>query len=221
VKRGDIRAGERFGALVVIAEAERYRYGHRQYLCRCDCGACKPVIACFLLSGSQKSCGCQRLSNLQNHRANRTTHGESPTGPRPQAEYNTWSHMINRCENSSDEHYPNYGGRGIKVCERWRGSYQAFVADIGRRPSPRHSIDRFDVNGNYEPENCRWATNTEQCRNKRNNRVLEFRGERASVAEWAERMGLKYETLRSRLRKLPTDKALTRPLDPRNGRKSA
>jgi hypothetical protein len=75
--------------------------------------------------------------------------------------------MIGRCENSNVERYPSYGGRGIKVCERWRGSFKNFLADMGRKPTPKHSIDRIDVDGNYEPGNCRWATNSEQQRNKR------------------------------------------------------
>lgn len=113
-------------------------------------------------------------------------HGESNRGSN-EPEYGVWTRMIRRCENPRDSGFASYGGRGVRVCSRWRNSYRAFVADMGRRPSPEHSIDRVDVDGNYAPENCRWVTRTDQARNTRASRRVTIRGEEMSVAEAIER----------------------------------
>lgn len=113
--------------------------------------------------------------------------------------YCTWTHMISRCEDRGTESYPRYGGRGIGVCKRWRESFAAFAADMGMRPSPKHSIDRINPNGNYEPGNCRWATPKEQARNKRRNLLLSAFGVTRCAAEWSELMGINSDTLRARL----------------------
>jgi len=122
-----------------------------------------------------------------NGKKRREDHGESNNGTNPSPEYRVWAGLIRRCENPRDRNFGNYGGRGIRVCFQWRQSYRAFVADVGRRPSERHSIDRIDVNGNYEPGNVRWATKKVQARNVRNIRTVLVRGERITVAEAAER----------------------------------
>ena len=109
--------------------------------------------------------------------------------------YRAWQDMIQRCYNPRRTRYPMYGGRGITVCQRWRESFEAFLKDMGTSPSPRHSIDRIDNNGNYEPGNLRWATAKEQSRNQRRNRVLTYQGETLCIAEWAERLGVAYATL--------------------------
>ncbi len=116
-------------------------------------------------------------------------------------EYYSWVQMKTRCLNPRDKAYARYGGRGIKVCARWQKSYVDFVADVGRRPTPEHSLDRIDNNGNYEPGNCRWATSKEQCRNRRSNIVLEFNGQKRTIAEWAEFTGLSRECIWHRLNK--------------------
>jgi hypothetical protein len=109
--------------------------------------------------------------------------------------------MINRCHNPNHHAYADYGGRGVFVCDRWRHSYTSFLADMGRRPSPKHSIDRRDTNGNYEPANCRWATAVDQARNTRANKIVTINGETRCVAEWAEILSVSRYTIYSRLRR--------------------
>lgn len=126
--------------------------------------------------GCTVSCGCMRSDS---QRKGKTTHGMSGI-----PEYKTWKRMICRCTYPSVPNYPNYGGRGIDVCRRWRDSFEAFYADMGPRPSPAHSIERDDSDGNYEPDNCRWATDDEQRRNKSVNVNLTFRGETRVLNDW-------------------------------------
>lgn len=119
--------------------------------------------------------------------------------------------MIARCENSSEQSFPLYGGRGIRVCAEWRHDFAAFFKHIGPRPSPTHSIDRIDVNGNYEPGNVRWATPTEQARNKRTNSRLNAFGETLTLVEWSERTGINRGTIESRIKYgMSPEKALTK-----------
>jgi len=108
--------------------------------------------------------------------------------------------MIHRCENPAVWNFHLYGGRGIKVCARWRGSLANFIADMGPRPSRFHTLDRIDANGDYEKGNCRWATAEEQARNRRSNRLVTFRGSRMTLAEACELTGVKYETAKKRLK---------------------
>lgn len=134
--------------------------------------------------------------------------------------YRTWLSMIARCENPRTESYPRYGGRGITVCERWRGSFADFIADVGPRPSPSHSIDRINVNGNYEPGNCRWATAVEQQRNRRSNRVLTINGRTQCLQAWADEVGIKSVTLQRRISKgMPPELAVLKPVRPGHGPK--
>lgn len=113
---------------------------------------------------------------------NGVTHGHT-IGKRIPSEYNTWKGMRRRCLNPSNPRYALYGGRGIRVCDRWLDSFQAFLDDVGPKPSPAHSLDRIDTNGDYEPGNVRWATQQTQCRNQRRNRVVLFAGEMRTLAE--------------------------------------
>ena len=114
-------------------------------------------------------------------------------------EYRAWQTMRLRCTEPSNAAYPNYGGRGIKVCDRWLNSVQAFVDDMGRKPSPAHELDRRDNNGNYEPGNCRWVLRKVNDRNRRGCRLLDFKGETHALAEWCERLRLPRDTVRKRL----------------------
>jgi hypothetical protein len=123
--------------------------------------------------------------------------------------------MIYRCHNPNHVGYPKYGGRGVAVCARWRNSFDSFLVDVGQRPSPKHTLDRFpDQNGNYEPGNVRWATTVEQARNKGDNKVVEFRGRKQSLAAWADELGFNYFTLWSRIEKSgwSVERAFTTPL---------
>ena len=127
--------------------------------------------------------------------------------------YGLWRSMRHRCHNAARADYPLYGGRGIEVCEKWRWDFRAFVSDVGERPSPKHTLDRLRGDGNYEPGNVRWATAKEQCRNRRGNRFIEWRGARRTVAECAELAGLPQDTVHHRLDAgWSVDRALTTPL---------
>jgi len=146
---------------------------------RCDC------------EGKSKSCGCLRSETIKKMR---TTHGACAT-----KEYKTWCSMKARCSNENAVAYRDYGGRGISVCERWH-TFANFVEDMGERPEGC-SIDRIDVNGNYEPDNCRWATIKQQSRNKRSNHLLTIDGVAKTIIEWSEcESAANYYTIRTRLR---------------------
>jgi len=128
------------------------------------------------------------------------------------SEFASWLAMRQRCSNSNTVGWNNYGGRGIKVCHRWQNSFAAFLKDMGPKPSAKHSIDRKDHDGNYEPDNCRWATKHEQARNCRSNRYVTFRGETLCVSAWAERTGLSANLVRARLNLgWDVEKTLTTP----------
>lgn len=157
--------GRRFGRLIIRTEMERYRFPSgrpaRQFQLRCDCGTELTARGQDLFSGHIVSCGC-----WQRDHPSRLRHGDARQGQKA-AEYHIWRAMIQRCTDASRPGFKDYGGRGIRVCERWLNSYEAFLADVGRRPSAKHSIDRRDNDGNYEPGNVRWATRLEQNRNRR------------------------------------------------------
>lgn len=123
-------------------------------------------------------------------------------------EYLSWVRMQRRCYEPKYKGYKDYGGRGITVCEAWLKDYRAFIADMGRKPSPKHSLDRKDNNGNYEPGNCRWVTKETQNRNRRSTRQITFNGETKCISHWAKDLGIHRHALDKRLATMPLEKAL-------------
>ena len=200
----------RFGRLVVLGPIERVHYGKGstqiKWLCECDCGTQTRVYAQCLRRGESKSCGCYKIDAA---REAQTVHGLYGT-----PEYVIWGNMKSRCFIKSNPNYVKYGERGILMCERWHRSFEAFLADMGPRPSPSHSIDRIDNDGNYEPGNCRWATPIEQANNSRINLVIEAFGRKQTCAQWARELGMREKLLRYRIAVLGwnAEKALSTPV---------
>lgn len=156
------RTGEIHGRLTIIS-LDKIIKGNSYWNCSCECGNTKSIMYGSIKSGASNSCGCLH-KELTSKRTK--THGESKTN---NSEYRCWSTMKTRCINPNLDSYPNYGGRGIKVCDEWLNSFETFLKDMGRKPSKSHSIDRIDVNGSYCKENCKWSTAVEQNNNKTSN----------------------------------------------------
>lgn len=197
-------AGMRFDRLLVVREVKRPATGRRFWHCVCNCGETTVSDQKGLLTGCIRSCGC-----LYREKAARMNykHGMSETDT-----YNIWCHMLRRCNNKKNSRYPDYGGRGITVCERWH-DFENFIADMGERPSKNYSINRIDNDGNYEPGNCNWATLKEQANNTRRNHWIEINGERKTLSQWAVEYGIKASIVLRRLtRGLTPEDALSRPV---------
>ena len=186
-------AGRVFGRLTVISFVHRDLRSQGHWKCRCRCGNIKVIQYANLTSGSSKSCGCLQRELISNRMTmDHTTHGMYGTKT-----YHVWANMIQRCANPNHKSYHNYGGRGIKVCERW-ADFKNFLDDMGERPDGL-SIERKNNNGGYSPCNCKWATRKEQNRNTRRNRPITYKGETKILVEWARQFNLSREVLSSRL----------------------
>lgn len=182
-------AGEQYGRLTVL----KYLGGSR-WECVCECGCIAQVSRSNLVSQQVQSCGCLAKNALSTRNI---THGLSKT-----PEYKSWSLAKNRCFNTKAKDYPLYGGRGITMCTEWANSFKEFSKHMGERPTPAHSLDRIDVNGNYEPGNCRWVDKTTQAQNRRTTTMLTAFGETKSYRDWiadARCVVKKYGTLRARV----------------------
>lgn len=181
--------GCRFSRLYVAGIHDRGVSGAR-WKCICDCGRMKIVYGTALRNGRTKSCGCiNGVDGLWKH------------GRISSPEYRSWDGMIQRCTNPNAKGYMEYGGRGIRVCDEWR-DFRKFFSDMGERPSPFHSLDRINVNGNYEHGNCRWATIAMQRNNTRRNLVVCIAGRSDTLANWVRLLGVcEYSLAYGRIRK--------------------
>ena len=179
--------GLKFSKLTVVSSAGVDKHQKRIWSCICECGNTTVVATTQLRLGKTQSCGCFKTEV-------HTIHGDHKS-----LEYYAWRSMRNRCKDQNTKYYGKYGGRGIKVCERWE-NYLHFLADMGRKPTKSHSLDRIDNDGDYTPENCRWATKSEQTKNRSTTVWLEHEGKKMLVQDWANEVGLPYTTLYARLR---------------------
>lgn len=208
----NITAGSVFGRWTVLS-AGAVRVGKKNpkfraaFKCRCECGQVKDGILGYnLLSGCSMSCGCIRKELM-------TRHGDIES-----QEYCSWKSLRHRCLNPNDASFRNYGGRGITVCERWH-SYENFLADMGRKPTPEHTIERVDNNRGYEPGNCVWATDGQQARNRRFNHWITVNGDARVLTDWARMIGIDPSTLGKRIaRGWPEEEAVKVPAI-RNGKR--
>lgn len=186
--------GQVFGRLRPLACVGKTSGGHRLWECTCACGATCIVAASRLKSGHTRSCGCFQKEAASKTGREAATHGMSGS-----PEYYTWRGLKTRCYSEGSAGYAHYGDRGIRVCSRWLDSFENFYADMGCRPSPKHSLDRIDVNGPYSLDNCRWATAEQQANNKRTSVVVAFNGRSQTVAQWARELEMPVATLQWRL----------------------
>lgn len=186
----------RYGRLTVIGNAKG------GWLCRCDCGTEKVVRAQCLKSGATQSCGCYQRDVRQRPWKHGMTY--KPI-------YRLWVSMVDRCTRQNVPNYPLYGGRGIRVCERWM-TFENFYADMGDRPEGM-SLDRIDSDGNYEPSNCRWATAKQQANNVRRNVLLTHNGKTQSIGLWAAELGIGIQTIRTRINRGASPEAALQPVN--------
>lgn len=186
--------GQQFHKLTILGEGDKvYKNGSliRMVNCKCECGNIVDVPLYSVIHSNTKSCGCmaKRLASERLSKRN-FKHGRH-TSP----EYHSWKSMKYRCESPKCESYRYYGAKGIKVCERWKNSFENFFMDMGEKPSHRHSLDRKDSTKDYTPENCRWATPKEQSRNTKRTIYITIEGVSRPMCEWAEILGVKRDKL--------------------------
>jgi len=197
--------GQKFGRLTVTGYAGPCAYGGSEWLCNCDCGTQGiKVRSLYLRNGHTESCGCVMY---ERRLASNITHGMAGS-----VEHNTWKGIVQRCTNPKYKEFYLYGGRGIRMCNRWRHSFQAFFDDMGRRPGNKFSIERIDVNGNYEPSNCVWATTKQQGRNRRDTLRFLWNGTVQSLADICESCGANYKLVYHRIKEgWPVGEAVSLP----------
>lgn len=201
----DINSGDKFSRLTVIKEVEK-RGKNRRFLCKCDCGVEKEVFLSEFAYGGTKSCGCYRK---EKNRKSNTTHGDCK-----EKLYKVWASMKQRCINPNSREFKHYGKRGITICKEWL-DYEPFKEwALMNGYKEGLSIERIDVNGNYEPSNCTWIPRIEQPKNTRRTIYIKYNGKDQTISEWADELGMNYETLRMRLsRGWSVERAITEPLN--------
>jgi hypothetical protein len=182
------KPGDQYHDLTVLSKHPERRHGHVMWRCQCKCGRVVLKIGTKLVTGKTKTCGCRPGSLRHGHTR---LYQETRT-------YRIWRNMTARCRRANHPDYPDYGGRGVTVCERWK-TFDNFLADMGECPTGMQ-IDRFpNNNGNYEPGNCRWATGSQNCRNKRNNHLVTYNGKTQCIAAWADELGIPYMVIYNRV----------------------
>lgn len=200
-------AGMKFGRLSILERAGRAKNGNALWKCACECGHETTADGHNLRNGTTQSCGCLQKQRTS---AAKLQHGEAgkngATGA--SAEYRAWTGIKTRCYNPNGDSYIYYGSRGIGMCDRWKSSYEAFLSDMGRRPSPKHSIERKNNDGDYTPDNCKWATIDEQAVNRRGNRWVTFNGITLTSSQWAKRLKCSPVTICRRLARWSVERAL-------------
>lgn len=203
--------GQRFGKLIAV-EPQGSNGGKKiLWLCKCDCGSMAIIAGTSLKSGTTKSCGCLVLEQARKMGLSNKTHGYSSQGKISKI-YHIWNSMIRRCTNPKHKYYSDYGGRGIKVCDRWL-KFENFLEDMGEAP-PGLTLDRIKNKKGYYKENCRWATWRQQQRNRRDNRPITHNGKTQLLIEWAEETGIDRKTIAARIDRYgwSTERALTTPV---------
>lgn len=186
--------GQRFGKLTVLERACPERKGKVYWVCRCDCGNYTVVAGDNLKSGNTKGCGCMQVEGAR--KVNKK-HGRTGTKL-----YKAWDSMRQRCYNPQKDHYEDYGGRGISVCDEWANDFSSFCDwAMSHGYNEKLTLDRIDVDGNYCPENCRWSTMKEQQNNRRSNHLLTYKNETHTMMEWSEILGVSYSALKKRIYK--------------------
>lgn len=185
--------GKRFGRIVAIEPSKEIATNKsKKWICKCDCGTVKEIRSSDLRFGKVTSCGCWKDEKTSKRFK---THGKSNT-----LIYNIWTSMKGRCYRKTSKDYPNYGGRGIRICDEWKDSFMNFYNwSVANGYEERLTIDRIDPNGNYEPSNCRWIENEKQALNRRNSKYYEYDGLSLSAREWSEKLNINYNTMRDYL----------------------
>lgn len=194
-------AGKRFGTRVVLPDSQRFAHGQLRWRVRCEACGDEKYIAAWHLGKPCRRCRIQ-------------THGEGyRAGGRITPEYKIWLNMKQRCCQVGHRQYARYGAKGVTLCVQWRDSYETFLADVGRKPTPVHQLDRIDNARGYEPPNVRWATPSEQARNRRSNIRITLEGETRILIEWCERLNMPYKVVHGRLQRgWSAEKALYTPV---------
>lgn len=209
----NIKEGDVFHYLTVIKRMENASNGHSRWLCKCKCGKETVVMSSHLKNGKIKSCGCWWQEQKHEYRK---IHGFA----HKERLYNIWRGMKNRCYTKSHARFSEYGARGIIVCDEWKNDYSTFRDwAMHNGYTEKLTIDRINVNGNYEPSNCRWVSMYEQSRNQRKNKKLTYDGKTQIMKDWAKEMNLSYSVLGWRIRNgWSVEKALTTPIKKNGGK---